>query len=75
MKEVLSREEIKQRYPDEWVLVGNPETNEALEVLRGTVLHHSTDREEIYRNAIALKPNRFAVLRSGRLPESRRYIL
>ena len=54
MDEILTIEEINQCYPDQWVLIGDPETDESLEVLRGKVLYHGKSREEMYKAAKAL---------------------
>jgi hypothetical protein len=52
-----SIDEIKKRYPDEWVLLGNPEMNEyRQEILSGVVLYHSRDKRELaYRDKPLLK--------------------
>jgi hypothetical protein len=66
MNEVLTIEEINRRYPDEFVLIGNPVTDESLEVLSGTVLYHGNDRREMYRAAKALPaPKRIATHYTG----------
>jgi hypothetical protein len=40
---------IKQQYPDEWVLLGNPTWDSYhLEVLSGIPLYHSADKREVY---------------------------
>ena len=75
MEQVLTLEQIEEQFDDEWILVGDPETNEQLEVVRGAVLHHSKDRDEVYRKAIALKPQRCAFLYTGELPENVAVIL
>lgn len=72
---VLTAAEIEARYDSEWVLVGDPETNEQLEVLRGKVLWHSKDRDELYRKAIELRPRDFAILYTGHLPEGTEIVL
>lgn len=41
--EMLSWEEIKSRYPDEWVLLGDP-VFEGTMVLKGAVLAHHPDK-------------------------------
>lgn len=68
MAPILSLTEIEQQYASEWILVGDPQTNAALEVERGTVLYHSPDRDAVYREAIRLHPQRFAVLFTGEQP-------
>ena len=49
--------EIESSFDSEWVLVGDPVTDEALNVLRGKVLHHSKDRDEVYRRGLNCAPN------------------
>ena len=51
MRETLTLEEIKTRYPSQWVLIGEPETDDLLEVVAGEVLSHSHDRDEVDRRA------------------------
>ena len=65
MDEVLTREQIESRFQSEWVLVEDPQTNEALEVQGGKVLYHSKDRDEFDRKAIELRPKRSAILYTG----------
>jgi hypothetical protein len=41
-------DEIKSSYPDEWILVGNPEIDEPYQkIISGTVLYHSPDKREV----------------------------
>ena len=72
---MMTYEEIEERYQSEWILVGTPETDEALNVRRGTVLHHSRDREEVYREAIRLRPSRSAVIYTGTMPQDTAVVL
>ncbi|MDR2585833.1 MAG: hypothetical protein LBC84_06405 [Prevotellaceae bacterium] len=40
--------DIKRRYPDEWILLGNPEIDEINQaILSGIVLYHSPDKREV----------------------------
>jgi len=41
MEEVLTITQIEARFDSDWILVGDPQTNEALEVQSGKVLWHS----------------------------------
>ena len=75
MEKEMTIQEIEARFDSEWVLVENPRTNEALEVLSGKVLHHSKDRDEVYRRAVALRPARSAVLYTGEIPEDTAIVL
>ena len=75
MPDVLSLVELRSRYPDEWVLVADPQTDGTLAVQSGRVLAHSKDRDEVYRQAVALRPKRFAVLYLGSIPEGTAVVL
>ena len=70
MDNVLTIDQIHAQFASEWVLIEAPQTNDALEVQGGRVRWHSKDREEVYRKAVALHPERFAVLYTGRMPEN-----
>ena len=44
----LSIEEAKLLYPDEWLLLGNPVSDEnGLHTLGGYILYHSKDKKEV----------------------------
>ena len=75
MPQVLTLVEMHARFEAEWILVGEPDTDEALEVRSGTVLFHSKDRDEVYRKAIELQPERFAMVYTGSLPENTAIVL
>jgi hypothetical protein len=66
---VITIAEIESQFESEWVLVEDPQTNEALEVLSGRVRCHSKDRDEVYRKAVELRPKRFAMLYTGTIPK------
>ena len=42
----ISFEKVKKMYPDEWVLLGNPEITDT-KVLGGVVVYHSKDKKEV----------------------------
>jgi hypothetical protein len=69
MDPVMSRAEIEAQFPDEWVLIEDPQTDQYRHVQGGRVLYHSKDRDELYRRAIALRPARAAILYTGTIPE------
>ncbi len=75
MPEILTIAEIESCFASEWVLVEDPTTNDALEVQSGKVLAHSKDRDEVYREAVRLRPERFAMLYTGMLPENTAIVL
>jgi hypothetical protein len=75
MAEVLTIDEIESRFVSEWVLVGDPETDEAFHVLRGTILCHGPDRDAVYRKAVELRPKESAILYTGKMPENTAIVL
>jgi hypothetical protein len=42
----IAIDEIRKLFPDEWVLLGNPEI-ENTAVLGGVILYHSKDKKEV----------------------------
>ena len=75
MDNVLNVSDIESRFEDEWILILDPVTDDALEVQSGAVVWHSPDREEVYRKAIELQPTRFAVLFTGTMPQGTAIVL
>lgn len=71
----MTLEEIESQFDSEWVLIEDPITDEALNVLGGKVLHHSKDRDEVYRKAVSLRPKRSAVVYTGEIPEDTAVVL
>lgn len=69
MSELLTLAEIEKLYPSEWILIEDPQTNEALVVEAGRVCFHSKDRDEVYRKLVELRPKHFAMHFSGQIPE------
>ena len=45
-KTYITLDELKKLYPDEWVLLGNPQMKN-ISVLGGVVLYHSKDKKEV----------------------------
>jgi len=42
----ITFEQVTKLYPNEWVLLGNPEIENSL-ILGGVVLYHSKDKKEV----------------------------
>ena len=42
-----SIDDIKKSYPDEWILLGNPEEDKYEQTISGVVLYHSPDKREV----------------------------
>jgi hypothetical protein len=69
MNDVMTMAEIESRFPSEWILIGDPQTDQYLEVLGGKVLWHSKDRDEVYQKAIELPaPKSIAFHYTGPIP-------
>ncbi len=75
MEQEMTIREIESRFESEWILVEDPRTNEELEVLSGKLRHHSKDRDEVYRKAVAIRPKRCAILYTGEIPEDTAVVL
>jgi hypothetical protein len=63
------------QFAGEWILAGDPRTDQTLEVQCGHVLYHSKDRDEVHREAVALRPLRFAILYTGDMPPDTAIVL
>lgn len=75
MEEILTITQIEAQFDSEWILVGDPQTNEFLEVQSGKVLWHSRERDEVYRKAVELRPKRSAMLYTGKMPKDTAIVL
>ena len=75
LSDLLTVSEIESKFDSEWVLVGEPETDDSLHVQSGRVIYDSKDRDEVYRKAVELRPKRFAMLYTGTLPKDTAIIL
>lgn len=73
--EVLNLAQIEAQFQAEWVLIEDPRTDDTLAVQGGTVRWHSKDRDEVYRKAVELRPRRFAVLYTGKMPKDTAIVL
>jgi hypothetical protein len=66
---ILSMEQIKERYNDEWVLIEYEELDDKLNVKKGKVIAHSSRREEIYACLSETKGRDIAIDYIGKFPE------
>jgi hypothetical protein len=69
MKKVFTMKELEARYSGEWMLLVNPVHNELMEPIRGELVFHNKDREEVYKEAHKRKDAHTAVFYVGKLPE------
>jgi len=73
--EVMTLDEIRSRFPSEWVLIGDPVTDKHHRVLTGRVVAHSPNRDEVYETGARLRLKRSAFLYLGELPDDVAVIL
>jgi len=67
--------EIVERFKDEWVLIDVKEVDEDFNLKEGDVIAHSKDKEEIYRRLLELRPKRFSIEYTGKIPEDLAVVL
>lgn len=75
MDETLTIDEIYKRFPSEWVLIDEVQTDEHYQVLGGRVLYHGKERNEAYSKVREFDLKRFAVRYTGETPENVIFIL
>jgi hypothetical protein len=75
MNQVANVEAIREQYAGEWVLIAYTELDEELRVVRGQVLAHSPDRDEIYRKLLSVSGQQVAVEYLGEVPEDLAVVL
>lgn len=62
---VMEIDEIRTKYPAEWVLVEDPELTDVLKVVRGRVIWHCRERDELYQKLKELRPRHPAIFFTG----------
>ncbi len=82
--EVLTIAEIKAQYPDQWVLVGNPELDDpdtlgsiVSKLVRGIVLFSSNDKRELAYSAKKYRQGceTYTCIFTGEIPKNRKFWL
>ncbi len=82
-QQILTIAEIKAQYPDQWVLVGNPELGETIigsiikRLMRGVVLFHSKDKHEVaYKGKdLRIGYDNVTLIFTGEIPKKRKFWL
>jgi len=62
--------EIEEQYDNEWILVEDPELDRSNAVVKGRVLFHSKNRDEVDAVAMRLRPKHSALLYTGPMPDN-----
>lgn len=75
MAENMTLTQIETLFDEEWVLICDPVTDQGLNIRSGKVVHHSKDRDEVYRKAVALRPARSAIIYTGTMPKGTAVVL
>jgi len=68
MSVVLTFQEIRSRYPGEWLLIGEPALDSSFHLISGEVLAHSPSRDEIYRQLMHVRGKRVSIEYAGTVP-------
>jgi hypothetical protein len=71
----MTLDEIRQRYPNQWVLIEFSSLDDELRVTDGTVVAHSASREEIDNQLMTMRKERIAVEYTGDCDTEERYLL
>ncbi|MBD2078711.1 hypothetical protein [Leptolyngbya sp. FACHB-17] len=75
MSEILTWEQMTQRFQGEWLLIVEAELDEQMGIIQGQVLAHSSNQDDIY-NALPLREGRSASIEYvGEMPEGLAFIL
>jgi hypothetical protein len=84
MAQVLSIAEIKQNYPEQWVLIGNPELDNndnilgsvVSKLLRGVVLFACKDKHDIIEQApkVRIGFDTYTCIFTGIIPKNRKFL-
>ena len=64
---LLSKEKIKTKYPNQWLLLEDCELDASTTLRKGRVLAHSKDRDEIHR-ALRMRTGNLCIHFTGSLP-------
>ena len=67
MSDIMTAEEIRSHFPDEWVLIDSPEVDQLQRLRRGRVVFHSPNRADVDAKSLELPvPRDFAVRFTGK---------
>lgn len=67
--------EIVEKFKDEWVLIDVKEVDKNFNLKEGDVIAHSKDKEEIYKKLLELRPKKFSIEYTGKIPEDLAVVL
>jgi len=67
--------EIVEKFKDEWVLIDVKEVDKNFNLKEGNVIAHSKNKEEIYKKLLELRPKKFSIEYTGKIPEDLAVVL
>ena len=65
MGEVMTMEQLKRDYDQEWVLLEDPVSDDEDWTIAGRLLFHSPDHDKLYERAMEIRPKHFGVFFMG----------
>jgi hypothetical protein len=66
-QQLLTKDKIKSKYPNEWLLLEDVELDASTTLRRGRVIAHSKNRDEIHR-ALKIHTGNLCIHFTGTLP-------
>ena len=75
MAEVMTLAMVYEKFESQWVLLEDPELNENREIVKGRVLFHSKNRDEVDHEMLALRPRHGATVYTGSIPSDAAVVL
>ena len=75
MSPIMTFEEIQRNYDGKWVLIAYTETDENLQVIKGEIIAHSLNKEEIYQAFESAQDRPLAIEYMDQVPEDIAFIL
>jgi short subunit fatty acids transporter len=75
MSQIITFEEMKQRYQGEWLLIAYKDLDDQMQVIEGEVLAHSPNQSHIYEILASIPEQPLAIEYVGQIPEDVAFIL
>jgi short subunit fatty acids transporter len=75
MSQVITFEEMKQRYQGEWLLIAYKDLDDQMQVIEGEVLAHSPNQSHIYEILASIPEQPLAIEYVGQIPQDIAFIL
>ena len=75
MADVMTLSVINEKFEAEWVLLEDPELDENREIVKGRVLFHSKNRDEVDHEMLTLRPRHGATVYTGSIPSDAAVVL